>query len=429
MSLRHDRIMRMIERTIARGAMAGTGRLRTEDDRLDGPFITVNGRRMLDFGSASYLGLNRDERLKSAAKDAIDRFGTTHSSSAMYTALGMYTMLEERLERIVGASVAIVPTTTLAHLSALPVLIGEGDLVLMDQHAHASLQLAASVLQAEGVEVRTIPHNDMPALEEYLQGGQKQDDAIWYIADGIYSMVGDVAPVATISRLMDEYPQLHVYYDDAHGFGWYGLHGRGHVLEHTEWRPRMVVAAGLSKSFGAMGAVLAFGDPAMARRVQYCGPPLTFSGPLQPAALGAAIASADFHLSEEHARRQSDFTDRIAWSAAAISRHGLPAVGFDPTPIWFIKLGRLEPVLRLVSGLMEDGFYVNPAGYPAVPIGSAGIRISQTMHHTPDHITALFAAVEERLAPQTEIIVDLTALEKADASTNPPTSDVPTPNN
>ncbi|MDX2344936.1 MAG: aminotransferase class I/II-fold pyridoxal phosphate-dependent enzyme [Acidimicrobiia bacterium] len=197
-----------------------SGQLRIEDDRLDGAFITVDGSKVIDFGSCSYLGLNRSPALKEAAVDAVERFGTGHSSSPMYTALGMYSQLEERLERMLGASVVVAPTTTLGHLGALPVLAGPADLVLMDQHSHASLHLAADVLRGRGVTLDLLPHNDVAALEARLGNDAGQYEKVWYAADGIYSMFGDLAPVELIHPLLDEYTNLHLYYDDAHGFGW-----------------------------------------------------------------------------------------------------------------------------------------------------------------------------------------------------------------
>ena len=123
---------------------------------------------------------------------------------------------------------------------------------------------------------------------------------VWYLADGVYSMYGDTAPMHHIATLLDEYEQLHVYIDDAHGFSWKGLHGRGHALATTPMHPRLVVAVSLAKSFGSGGAALAFHDAGLARKVLLRGSTFTFSGPIHPAELGAAVVAADIHLSPEH---------------------------------------------------------------------------------------------------------------------------------
>jgi 7-keto-8-aminopelargonate synthetase-like enzyme len=407
MSSRHERLLEITKSRIDRGVELGVGRLRTEDEVLEGAFLTVDGQRVVDFGSCSYLGLNRDERLQQAAIDAVSRFGTSHASSVTYTALGMYRELEHKLEQVFDAPVAVAATTTLAHLAALPVLIGPEDVALIDQHAHASLQLGCDVLRGRGTRVAILPHNDLDALEEAV-ASEPEDAKVWYIADGIYSMFGDLAPVKEVHPLLDRYPNLHVYYDDAHGFGWQGQHGRGYVLSEVPWHPRMVVAAGLSKSFGTNGAVLAFGDAGTAKTVAYCGSTFVFSGPIQTASLGASIASADFHLSPEHPIKQQELRDRIRLAGELLSLHGLPVVGNEQTPIWFVRVGAVKQVIQLVRDLMADGYYVNPAGYPVVPLGSAGIRFTQTLHQSEDQLRGLIAAIASHLpSAEPDIIVDL----------------------
>ncbi len=408
MSSRHERLLRLAERTVIRAVDNRSAQIRVEDESFEDSHITIDGKQVVDFGSCSYLGINRDAALKAAATDAVRRFGTGHSSSPMYTSLGLYNDLEARLSEIVEAAVAIAPTTTLAHLAALPVLAGPDDLVLVDQYAHASLQLTADVLRGRGVTVEIVPHNDVAALESRLREVGGEFANVWYVADGVYSMLGDVAPVQDINGLLASFPNLHVYYDDAHGFGWQGLHGRGYVLNEVEWHERMVVSAGFAKSFGTTGGLLAFGDPALAQRVKYTGGPFTFSGPLQPASLGASIASADFHLSEMHRERQQLLLERIALARRLLHEHGLPIASDELTPIWFIMIGNTEPTLATARAILDDGFYVNPSGYPAVPVGSAGIRFTQTLHQSEDQLRGVIASIASHMpAREPEIVVDL----------------------
>ncbi|MDH3397776.1 MAG: aminotransferase class I/II-fold pyridoxal phosphate-dependent enzyme, partial [Acidimicrobiia bacterium] len=296
--LRQARVLQMIESTMATGVEAGVIRVHAADEMLDGEAITVDGRRLLNFGSCSYLGLNTDPRLKQGAIEAVERFGPLFSSSTAYASVSLYADLKERLEQIFDAHIVLPPTTTLGHLAALPVLINADDPVFVDVNAHASVHLAADVLRGRGTTVVEVAHNDMDALEAAINQAETGGTcAIWYLADSIYSMYGDIAPVRAIADLMDRYPSLHVYFDDAHGFGWSGLHGRGFILDQIPFHPRMVIAVGMAKSFGSGGAALAFADPDFASRVLLTGGPLTFSGPIHNAELGAAVASADIHLS------------------------------------------------------------------------------------------------------------------------------------
>jgi 7-keto-8-aminopelargonate synthetase-like enzyme len=406
--------MRLTQRQMAQGIRAGLTRLRTQDENFEDPFITVNNKRLVDFGSCSYLGLNRDPRLIEAAQEAVARFGTSHSSSTMYTSIGLYGELEQRLERMLGATVAVAPTTTLAHLAALPVLAGPGDLVIVDKQAHASLHLAATVLQGNGTEVVLSEHNDMAALRRKLADANIYNK-IWYVADGLYSMHGDFAPVAELNELLGDFEKLHLYMDDAHAFSWKGDAGAGHTLSAMDWSDRLVVAAGFAKSFGTTGALLAFGSPDLAERVLLCGPPFTFSGPLQPATLGASIASADIHLSAEHAQRQTELMRRIELARKLLIEHGLPVADLSATPIWFVRVGSVDDVLDTMRKLMDDGFYVNPSAYPAVPLGDGGIRFTQTLHQSEEQLRSLIEAMARHIPTEPYVSIDLAEYEAADA--------------
>ncbi len=410
MRSRHERILDMAERRLSLGVETGIIHRRIEDESLSGATITIDGRPLTNFSSCAYLALNRDERLKAAAIDATRRYGTSYSSSPTYTALPLYDTLEEHLRQITGGSVAVAQTTTLAHLAALPIMVGPEDLVLVDAQTHDSVHLAARALRGVGARVTSVPHNDVVAVEQHLDTAAARFRQVWYLADGVYSMYGDLAPVKEIAALQQRFGNLFTYYDDAHGFGWLGEHGRGYVLAETPINERMVVAAGFAKSFGSVGAVLVFGDPAAARRVRLVGGPLTFSGPITPPDLGAATESARIHLTAEHAERQERFCADIDWVRAEIVRRGLPVVSMAKTPIWFVRVGSPERVAEMISRLIADGFYLNAAAFPAVPVGEGGIRWAQTLHHSREDLAALMDAIERHLPEvlgKPDIVVDL----------------------
>lgn len=400
----------MIARRFDFGVDAGMLRNRIEDLVLEDPYITIDGQRLLNFGSASYMALGRDSRLEAAAIDAVRRYGTSYASSTAYTSLPLYPILEEKLGEIFGAAVVVAQTTTLAHLAVLPVAIAPDDAVLMDAHAHSSVQLAAMAVKGMGATVETVPHNDVGAIRERLKERAGSGGRIWYLADGIYSMLGDLAPVREVAELMDEFPMLHCYYDDAHGIGWQGLHGRGSVLSQVPWHDRMIVVGGLSKSFGALGAVAAFGDASLAWRVQACGGPVTFSGPIQPAALGAAVASASIHLSDEHAVRQSRLLKQIDLVRTRLTEMQLPTLSLATSPIWFIRIGGVDHVVELLRRLRDEGYYLNPSTFPMVPIGYAGVRFAQTLSHSDEQLNGLLDALGRHvpdLVDEIDITIDL----------------------
>ncbi|MFB3048807.1 MAG: aminotransferase class I/II, partial [Acidimicrobiia bacterium] len=142
MRSRHERLLDMAARRISLAAELGVIHRYVEDDELDGSTITLDGLSLVDFSSCSYLGLNHDPRLKAGAIDAITKYGTSYSSSPTYTAIPLYETLRERLRQMTGGAVAIAQTTTLAHLAALPSLVGPGDLALVDAQTHDSVHLA-----------------------------------------------------------------------------------------------------------------------------------------------------------------------------------------------------------------------------------------------------------------------------------------------
>jgi 7-keto-8-aminopelargonate synthetase-like enzyme len=402
-------MMRLFQHHAARARDLGISRQLIEDDLFSGDSIVLDGKRLANFGLCSYLGLGDDERLKAAAHRAIDKYGTSYSSSIAYTALPLYRELEELMETIVGANVVLAPTTSLAHLAALPVLVRSGDQVLVDSVAHASVQTATQLLQANGIPVKKVPHNDLDAVEmsisEYTGSGR-----VWLLIDGVYSMNGDLAPAAGVTDLLNRHPELHVYCDDAHGFGWDGEHGRGAYLARTPWHERLVMVAGLAKAFGATGGVIALPDSEMADLVELVGPPLTFGGPIPPAVLGAAVASAKIHLSDELAERQVEFKSRIEYVNRLTVELGIPLADLSPTPIWYLDVGTFEAMAELFVGMRDAGFYLNGSAFPVVPHGHAGLRFTITLHNSLRQIENMLTCLSEQaLVATTEIEIDLTA--------------------
>jgi 7-keto-8-aminopelargonate synthetase-like enzyme len=347
----------------------------------------VHGRDLLNYGSCAYLGLNTDQRLVDAAKAAVDQYGSVFSSSAAYTSIDLYTDLEERLGKIFTQGHLLVPTTTtLGHLSVLPVLVGPGDLVLLDHQVHASVQLTAAVLRGLGAEVSDIPHNDTESLRATLSERAHKHKRVWFLADGVYSMFGDTAPVRAVAELLGEFENLYVYYDDAHGTGWKGPHGVGHVINEVGYHDRMIVIGSLAKSWGAGGSVLMIPSEQMAAKVLLAGATFTFSGPIHPANLGAAVAAADFHLSPERDVREKRLLHKIDYVRDRLVESPLPLMSLERTPLWYVRIGELGRAIEYARRMMEDGFYVNVSGFPVVPWGMDGVRFTTTTFQTDDDL-------------------------------------------
>ncbi len=365
-----------------------------EDTVLDGKHLQLGGRTLLSFGSCSYLGLETDPRLKEGVRRAVDRYGTQFSSSRAYLSAPPYTELEEKLSRIFGAHVLPVSSTTLGHLSAIPVICQEKDAILLDRMVHHSVQLAATQARAQGTHVELVRHGDWAALEKRISELAPLHRRVWYLLDGVYSMFGDLPDVGELKRLLAAYPNLHLYCDDAHGMSLAGLHGRGMHLSRMGWHDRMVIATSLNKAFASAGGCLAFQDPEMRDQVRLCGGPFTFGGPVQPPMLGAAIASADLHLSPEIATFQQQLNDGVAHFNHELTHRKLPLLEENGTPIFFIKGGPIRMSYAVVQRLMNEGFFLTVATYPAVPLKRSGVRLSITRHHSLADLTALSQALE-----------------------------------
>jgi 7-keto-8-aminopelargonate synthetase-like enzyme len=390
--------LRVTEATLSRLRDRGLLYRTAEDERFDGRHIRFDGRDMVNFGSCSYLGLETDPRLKMAACEAVLRYGVQFSSSRAYVTTPLYAEFEALLSSIVGGlPVVLAATTSLAHLAALPVLVGDGDAVLYDVLVHNSVQAVLPTLRQRGILCEPVPHNRLDRLERRVQSLATRHSRVFYLCDGVYSMHGDALDAGELREVLDRNPAMFAYVDDAHGVGWTGQHGAGVVLGRHGGHERMVVALGLAKSFAAAGGVVVVPSQELASRLLTCGSTLIFSGPLQPAQLGAGIASAKIHLSDELPDLQRKVTDRIDAFDAAARQEGLPVRTSVRTPIRFVEVGDEELATELAVHLQKRGYFVNIAMFPVVPRRRAGIRLMLNAHQTLGDIRGLVREIAERL--------------------------------
>ncbi|MGY1619347.1 aminotransferase class I/II-fold pyridoxal phosphate-dependent enzyme [Geodermatophilus sp. SYSU D00691] len=392
-------VLNAVDEVVSDGVRRGLLLNHVEDGALDGRHVTIDGRRMVNFGSCSYLGLETHPALKAGVVEAVERFGTQFSSSRVYASAPLYREVEETLAGLFGRGVIVTPSTTMGHLSAMPTLIGERDVLLLDHQVHNSVQTAAKLVAATGAKVELVPHSDLHTLEKRLATYRKTHRRVWYAADGLYSMYADLMPTAELDDLAARYENLWLYIDDAHAVSWTGRHGRGHALEHLSpgTLARTVVAASLNKSFAASGGAITFPDERTRGRVLRLGGPLIFSGPVQPPMLGAILASARLHLTPEVAERQALLLDRIRLFNRLAAEAGLPVVSESETPIRCVGAGVSSVAYRLVERLRSAGFHVNTASFPAVPAKRSGARLTITAHHTADDVAGMVAALAEHL--------------------------------
>ena len=198
----------MVDDALRLGISRGLIHLTAEDDQLGGRLLTLRGRRQVNFGSCSYVGLETDLRLKNAACDAVARYGVQFASSRAYVSCPPYAELERLLAAMFGAPLVVAQTTTLAHFAALPILVGREDAVICDQLVHNSVQAVMPTLQAAGTTCRFVRHSRIDRLDELVSKLAARHRRVWYLADGVYSMHGDPAPHAALRELVSRHEQL-----------------------------------------------------------------------------------------------------------------------------------------------------------------------------------------------------------------------------
>jgi 7-keto-8-aminopelargonate synthetase-like enzyme len=389
-------IVSAADRSVNEAVSSGLIMQSVDDAPYGGRHVDISGRHLLNFGSCSYLGLEQRSELKHGAIRAVERFGTQFSYSRAYLELPLYRQLEDALAEMTGGHVLVAPSTTLGHIAALPVLTEAGDAVIIDQFAHASLHTATALLRS--VPVHPVRHNRIDLLEEKIAELSRKHARVWLVIDGLYSMLGDFAPLEEIAGLLKAYPSLHVYVDDAHSTSWTGEHGRGHGLTHLPDRSRVVVALGMAKAFGVGGAALVFSNAEDLSRVRRCGGPMLFSGPLQPPLLGAALASAQLHLTPEFPGLQQALLDRIDYAISIAPDHGVRFATQDRTPIFFVRCGPSSAAFTVAKALREQGLYTCISVFPAVPQNQAGIRFTLSLHNTRSDIDRLIEVLGKEMA-------------------------------
>jgi 7-keto-8-aminopelargonate synthetase-like enzyme len=392
---RGNKFIDTIDECLTNGVKNGIFQVSVEDNTLNGRTVTIDGKEVVNFGSCSYLGLEVDERLKQGAIDATIRYGTQYSSSRAYSACNLYEEVENLFYKIFDNNpVILAASTTLTHISAIPILIGNDDLVILDHQVHGSVQLAVQLAKARGTRVEMIRHNRMDALEDLIKENPNKYDKIWYMADGLYSMYGDFAPLKDILVLLEKYGNFHMYIDDAHGMSWTGKHGNGYLLSQTPLHPKIVLSTSLAKGFGAGGGLLVLPDKEMRRKILTCGSSYTISGPVQPPMLGAAIASAKIHLTEEIYALQNKLKGKIELAKNIIKQYDLPLVSPSDSPIFYLGLGLPRVGYNMVKRLLKEGFFTNIGIFPAVPVKCTGLRLFITNGQTDADIKNVLDAFQ-----------------------------------
>ncbi len=392
--IKHNNFLETVNEVFTDAKEEGVLHLYADENELPGRTIIIKGKRLFHFGTTGYLGLEQDPRLKEAAVSAIRQYGTQFPLSKSYISHPLYKELESCVTEMYQTPIIITKNSTLGHLGVIPSAVDDQDAIILDHQVHWSVQSAARVLKTRSVPIEMIRHNQIDMLEDKIKSLSPKRRKIWYMADGIYSMYGDYAPIKELMELANKYPQLHLYFDDVHGMSWIGKNGTGYVLsEIEEVTDQMLLFGTLSKTFGASGAVLACSDKKMYKKIKTFGGPLTFSAQLEPASVAAATASAKIHLSPEIYKFQKELKQRTQYFNELLTQTNLPLIDNNNSPVFYIGTGMPKTGYNFVNRLMKEGFFVNLGIFPAVPVKNTGVRITISRHNELEEIKEMVDAM------------------------------------
>lgn len=391
-------VIEIVNQVASIAAKLGIVHNSTDDEILDGRHITIRGKKMLYFGSCGYLGLEHDPRIKAGAIEAVNKYGTQFSSSRAYVSSSYYQQSEELLKKMFfGKPLLLLQSLTVGHMSNIPILVGNDDAVIMDSQVHDSVQTAVQLLRNRDIHIELIRHNRVDMLESRIKALKDDYRKIWYMADGVYSMQGDYAPVKDLYKLADQYEQLNLYLDDIHGMSWAGPNGTGYVLSQGDYHPRLYLTTGLTKAFGTSGGLLIYPEEASFNLIKNTSKAFIFSIQMPPMVLGATVESAKIHLSDEIYTFQDELRLKMEYFNSTAKKLGLPLINETNSPIGFIGVGKPDVGYNMVKRMMNQGYYFNLSVFPSVSYNNTGLRIPMNRLHTYEDIDNILNEIAKQL--------------------------------
>jgi glycine C-acetyltransferase len=351
--------------------------------------MEVLGRRVTNFGSDSFLGFDQDPRVQEALVRGLRQWGAHNGASRMFASVRANELAEQKLAAWLGTDeVLIYPSVTLANMGALPGLVCRRDLLVVDEHAHNSMQEGAKIAQANGARVETFSHCDPADLERVLSSSGPYRVGLVAI-DGVYSMSGALPPLRELNAVCKQHNAV-LYVDDAHGTGVLGQQGRGTVRDALGSYDNTLVVGSLSKGFSCFGGFI--GCPrGFKRLLQIRSNTFIFGGPVPPPYLEAVCTVCDILNSSEYDTVMGRLRDNMQQLTRGLHDLHLVVLGGE-TPIVTVLVGDEDVTLNAGQFLFEQGFYVQSVTFPAVPYHAGVLRIQVNANHLPASIDGLIQA-------------------------------------
>ncbi|MGD9301678.1 MAG: aminotransferase class I/II-fold pyridoxal phosphate-dependent enzyme [Desulfobacterales bacterium] len=359
------------------------------EEIISGTEAVVNGRPMILAGSNNYLGLSFDSDCIEAACHAVRREGTGTTGSRMANGtFSGHVALEKELADYFGRQRAIVFSTGyIANLAILSTVVGPGEIILLDADCHASIYDGCRLGGAEIIRFR---HNDPTDLEKRLRRLEKRQTNVLVVAEGLYSMLGDRAPLADIVAVKQKYG-AYLMVDEAHSLGVLGDNGRGLAEEAGVEDGVDFVVGTFSKSLGAIGGFCVSNHPEL-DLVRYASRPYVFTASSSPSIIASTRQALNILSTRPELRRQ-------LWENANLLYQHMQDLDFnlgpEPSPIVAARHENKEDAFALWNGLLERGVYVNLVMPPATPDGNSLLRCSVSAAHTREQMTHICKAFTE----------------------------------
>jgi len=355
-----------------------------------GAWLTVDGRKVLNFCSNNYLGLANHPALIKAAHDALDQYGI--GPAAVRTIAGtmeLHLELERRVAAFKGVESAITFQSGFnANLATIPALVDKKDIIYSDELNHASIIDGCRLSRAT---ITRYAHGNSEDLRCRIAENRTQNfRRALIVTDGVFSMDGDIAPLDELFAVAEENGCL-LMVDDAHGEGVLGNNGRG-IVDHFGLRGKVDIEMGtFSKAFGVVGGVVA-GRQEIIDWLRQRGRPFLFSSAMTVPDVAACIAAID--LLEE----SDEFVQRL-WKNTEFFKHEVANLGLDTgvstTPITPILLGKAPLAQQFSQALYDEGVFATAIGFPTVPQGKARIRVMISAAHEQADLEFGLVAIEK----------------------------------
>jgi 8-amino-7-oxononanoate synthase len=358
--------------------------------------VTIRGKKVLMFGSNSYMGLTTHPKIKEAAINAVKKYGTGCAGSRFLNGtLDIHIELESKLAEYMKKEAALVFSTGFqVNLGVIPTVTGRNDFIILDEYDHASIIEATRLSFAKVLKYR---HNDMHSLERLLKKCDPHRIKL-IVVDGIFSMDGDIANLPEIVKLAEKY-EATVMVDDAHAIGVIGENGSG-TASHFGLTDKVDLIMGtFSKSLAALGGFIA-SDFDTINYIKHHSRTLIFSASITPASAATVLAALEIIKNEPERIKQ-------LWDVTHHAISGFKSLGFDigstETPIIPLYIRDNLKTLILTKKLLDEGVFVNPVISPAVSKDSTLIRFSLMATHTKEQVDVALGKFE-KLGKELKII-------------------------